>query len=40
VVQWVDPEKAIALIRDPELKTIVEKFAKRAATAAASKVIY
>jgi 8-oxo-dGTP pyrophosphatase MutT (NUDIX family) len=38
VVQWVDPEKAIALIRDPELKTIVEKFAKRTA-AAASKVI-
>ena len=28
VVQWVDPEKAIALIRDPELKAIVEKFAK------------
>ncbi|HEY1863652.1 MAG TPA: NUDIX hydrolase [Roseiarcus sp.] len=40
VVQWVDPEKAIGLIRDPELKTIVEKFAKRAAAAAASKVIY
>jgi hypothetical protein len=37
VVQWVDPEKAIAHIRDPELKAIVEKFAKRAA--AASKVI-
>jgi 8-oxo-dGTP pyrophosphatase MutT (NUDIX family) len=40
VVQWVEPEKAIALIRDPELKAIVEKFAKRAAAAAASKVIY
>ena len=40
VVQWVDPEKAISLIRDPELKVIVEKFAKRAAVAAASKVIY
>jgi 8-oxo-dGTP pyrophosphatase MutT (NUDIX family) len=40
VVQWVDPEKAISLIREPELKTIVEKFAKRAAAAAASKVIY
>jgi hypothetical protein len=39
VVQWVDPEKAIALIRDPELRGIVEKFAKRAAVAA-SKVIY
>ncbi len=39
VVQWVDPEKAISLIRDPELKSIVEKFAKRAAVAA-SKLIY
>jgi 8-oxo-dGTP pyrophosphatase MutT (NUDIX family) len=39
VVQWVDPEKAIALIREPELKSMVAKFAKRAA-AAASKVIY
>ena len=40
VVQWVDPAKAIALIREPELKAIVEKFAKRAAAKAASKVIY
>jgi 8-oxo-dGTP pyrophosphatase MutT (NUDIX family) len=39
VVQWVDPEKAVALIRDPELKAIVEKFARRAA-AAASKASY
>jgi 8-oxo-dGTP pyrophosphatase MutT (NUDIX family) len=39
VVQWVDPEKAIALIREPELKAIVAKFAKRAA-ATANKVIY
>jgi 8-oxo-dGTP pyrophosphatase MutT (NUDIX family) len=39
VVQWVNPEKAISLIREPELKSIVAKFAKRAA-AAASKVIY
>ena len=39
VVQWVDPEKAIALIREPELKSIVAKFAKRAA-AMSSKVIY
>ena len=39
VVQWVDPEKAIALIREPELKSIVAKFAKRAA-ASASKLIY
>ncbi len=39
VVQWVDPEKAISLIREPELKSIVAKFAKRAA-ASASKLIY
>jgi 8-oxo-dGTP pyrophosphatase MutT (NUDIX family) len=39
VVQWVDPEKAIALIREPDLKAIVEKFAKRASVVA-SKVIY
>jgi 8-oxo-dGTP pyrophosphatase MutT (NUDIX family) len=38
VVQWVDPERAISLIRDPELKAIVAKFAKRAA-AAANKLI-
>jgi 8-oxo-dGTP pyrophosphatase MutT (NUDIX family) len=39
VAQWVDPEKAISLIREPELKSMVAKFAKRAA-AAASKLIY
>ena len=40
VVQWgVDPEKAISLIRERELKSIVAKFAKRAA-AAANKLIY
>jgi 8-oxo-dGTP pyrophosphatase MutT (NUDIX family) len=39
VVQWVDPEKAIALIREPELKAIVAKFAKRASVVA-SKLIY
>jgi 8-oxo-dGTP pyrophosphatase MutT (NUDIX family) len=39
VAQWVDPEKAIALIREPELRAIVAKFAKRAAVAA-SKLIY
>jgi 8-oxo-dGTP pyrophosphatase MutT (NUDIX family) len=39
VAQWVEPEKAISLIREPELKSIVAKFAKSAA-AAASKVIY
>ena len=39
VVQWVDPEKAISLIREPELKAIVEKFAKRAQPSA-NKLIY
>ena len=39
VVQWVDPEKAISLIREPELKAIAAKFAKRASVAA-SKLIY
>jgi 8-oxo-dGTP pyrophosphatase MutT (NUDIX family) len=39
VAQWVDPEKAVSLIREPELKAIVATFAKRAA-AAASKLIY
>jgi 8-oxo-dGTP pyrophosphatase MutT (NUDIX family) len=39
VVQWVDPEKAISLIREPELKAIVAKFAKRASVAA-SRLIY
>jgi 8-oxo-dGTP pyrophosphatase MutT (NUDIX family) len=38
VVQWVDPEKAISLIREPELKSIVTKFAKRAAAAASTHI--
>ena len=38
VVQWVDPEKAISLIREPKMKAIVAKFAKRASVAA-SKLI-
>jgi hypothetical protein len=33
-VQWVDPEKAISLIGEPELKAIVVAFAKRIAAAA------
>ena len=32
-VQWVDPEKAISLIGEPELKAIVAAFAKRVAAA-------
>jgi hypothetical protein len=38
-VQWADPEKAISLIAEPELKAIVAAFAKRVATAA-SKLSY
>jgi 8-oxo-dGTP pyrophosphatase MutT (NUDIX family) len=38
-IQWVDPEKAISLIAEPELKAIVAAFAKRVATAA-SKLSY
>ncbi len=39
VALWVDPDKAISLIREPELKSLVAAFAKRAAIAA-SKLIY
>ena len=39
VAQWVDPDNAISLIREPELKSLVAAFAKRAAIAA-SKLIY
>lgn len=39
IVQWVDPEKAISLIAEPELKAIVAAFAKRVAVAA-SKLSY
>ena len=39
LVQWVDPERAISLIGEPELKAIVGAFAKRVA-AAASKLTY
>jgi 8-oxo-dGTP pyrophosphatase MutT (NUDIX family) len=39
LVQWVDPERAISLIGEPELKAIVAAFAKRVA-AAASKLSY
>jgi hypothetical protein len=36
VAQWVDPDKAISLIREPELKSLVAAFAKRAAIAASN----
>lgn len=37
--QWVDPRRAIAMIKEPDLKRIVASFAKRAA-AAASKAAF
>jgi len=36
VVQWVAPERALALIKDPELKALVAAFVKRAAVAASN----
>jgi hypothetical protein len=38
LVQWVEPNKAVAMIKEPELKRLVATFAKRVA-AAASKAI-
>jgi 8-oxo-dGTP pyrophosphatase MutT (NUDIX family) len=38
LIQWVDPGKAVSMIKEPELKKLVATFAKRAA-AAASKTI-
>ena len=38
LVQWIEPSKAVSLIREPELKKLVAAFAKRIA-AAASKTI-
>jgi hypothetical protein len=37
-VQWVEPSKAVALIREPELKKLVAAFAKRVAAAATKSV--
>ena len=34
MVQWVEPSKAISLIKEPDLKKLVAAFAKRAAAAA------
>jgi 8-oxo-dGTP pyrophosphatase MutT (NUDIX family) len=38
LVQWVEPSRAVSLVKEPELKKIVATFAKRVA-AAASKTI-
>jgi hypothetical protein len=34
LVQWVDPGKAVSMIKEPELKKLVATFAKRVAAAA------
>ena len=34
MTQWVEPSRAIAMIKEPDLKKIVASFAKRAAAAA------
>ena len=34
VVQWVEPSKAISLIKEPDLKKLIAAFVKRAAAAA------
>lgn len=34
VVQWVVPEKALTLVKDPQLRSLVAAFARRAAIAA------
>ena len=38
LVQWVEPDKAVSMIKEPELKKLIATFAKRVA-AAASKAI-
>jgi 8-oxo-dGTP pyrophosphatase MutT (NUDIX family) len=38
IVQWVDPARAVALIKEPGLRTLVTAFAKRASVAAAKAV--
>jgi len=37
--QWVEPEKAIALVREPELKALIAAFARRAAVAASKMML-
>ena len=34
MVQWVEPSKALSLIKEPDLKKLVAAFVKRAAVAA------
>jgi hypothetical protein len=35
IVQWVEPTKAVSLVKEPELKTLIAAFVKRIAKAAA-----
>ena len=38
LVQWVDPDKAVSMIKEPELKKLVATFAKRVAIAASKTI--
>jgi 8-oxo-dGTP pyrophosphatase MutT (NUDIX family) len=38
LVQWVEPSKAVSLVKEPELKKIVATFAKRVAAAASKSI--
>jgi hypothetical protein len=38
LVQWVEPSKAVSLVKEPELKKIVATFAKRVAAAGSKKI--
>ena len=38
LVQWVDPGKAVSMIKEPELKKLVATFAKRVAIAASKTI--
>jgi len=38
LVQWVEPSRAVSLVKEPELKKIVAAFAKRVAVAASKTI--
>jgi hypothetical protein len=38
LAQWVDPGKAVSMIKEPELKKLVATFAKRVAIAASKTI--
>lgn len=38
IAQWVEPTKAVSLVKEPELKTLITEFAKRTAKAASKSI--